>query len=276
MSAFVGTGALTRLALRLDRVRLAVWILSLVAVTLVFGAAIGDLYPTVAARRQLELSIAANPALTAVLGPAFDLATVGGLVAWRMGFLPLVLVPLMALLAVVRHTRAEEETGRQELVGSTVVGRRAPLTAALLVAAAASLAIGVLVAVGLVVMGEAVGGSVALGGSYVAAGWMFAAVAAVAAQITESARAAGGIAGTVLGLSYLVRGVGDAAGEGGLSALSWVSPLGWVLHVRAFAGERWWVLGLALALVAVLVAAAYGLVARRDLGAGLLPARLGP
>lgn len=71
------------------------------------------------------------------------------------------------------------------------------------------------------------------------------------------------------------RAAGDAAGEGGLSWLSWLSPIGWAQRVRPFAEERWWVLGLSTAAALVLVAIAYGLVARRDLGAGLLPARLG-
>ena len=43
----------------------------------------------------------------------------------------------MSILLVVRHTRADEETGRAELVGAGVVGRHAPLAAALVVAAIA-------------------------------------------------------------------------------------------------------------------------------------------
>ena len=38
---------------------------------------------------------------------------------------------IMSLLLVVRHTRAEEEDGRAELVRAGAVGRRAPLAAAL-------------------------------------------------------------------------------------------------------------------------------------------------
>ena len=40
-------------------------------------------------------------------------------------------------LTVIRNTREEEETGRRELLGSTVMGRHASLTAALLVASGA-------------------------------------------------------------------------------------------------------------------------------------------
>ena len=46
--------------------------------------------------------------------------------------------------------------------------------------------------------------------------------------------------------------------------------------MRAFAGNRWWVAVLTLALCAVLVLAAFALRARRDLGGGLLADRPGP
>jgi ABC-2 type transport system permease protein len=67
-------------------------------------------------------------------GPLFDVS-IGGLTAWKSGVTEFILVGLMSLLTVVRHTWAEEETGRLELVRVTVIGRHAPLTAALLVTA---------------------------------------------------------------------------------------------------------------------------------------------
>jgi ABC-2 type transport system permease protein len=58
--------------------------------------------------------------------------------------------------------------------------------------------------------------------------------------------------------------------------LLWLSPIGWVTQVRAYAGDRWPVLVLPVAAaVAVAAAAAVVLAARRDLGAGLVPARPG-
>ena len=102
---------------------------------------------------------------------------------------------------------------------------------------------------------------------------VFAAVAAVAAQVTESARAARGISIAVLGVSFLLRAVGDASER---DWISWLSPVGWAQRVRPFANERWWVFALFAVATAVLVAVAYALSTRRDLGAGLLPARPGP
>lgn len=79
----------------------------------------------------------------------------------------------------------------------------------------------------------------------------------------------------MLGVAFVLRGVGDSAGAGGPSWLSWASPLAWIQFTRPFAAERWWVLLLPLAVFALGVALAFALAARRDLGAGLLPGRPG-
>lgn len=271
-----GTGALVRLALRLDRLRLAIWIALVTALVLSTASAFTELYPTAASRAQFAAGVATNPALRAIVGPPFDLSSIGGLTAWRMGTLATVLVALMNLLTVLRHTRGEEEAGRLELVGSAVVSRHAALTAALVVALSADALLAVLVATGLVGLGLPVSGSIALGLVPAAAGAVFAGVAAVTAQLTESSRAASGTASCVLGLSFLLRAIGDSAGQDGPAWLSWLSPIGWLQQTRPFAGERWWAFGLAAAFACLLVSGAYGLLGRRDLGAGLWPSRPGP
>jgi ABC-2 type transport system permease protein len=271
-----GTLALLRLALRRDRLLLPVWLIGLVGITLSTASALDELYGTEALRQQIGVTAGSNPAFLAMLGPIYDYTTTGGILAWRWGVFGGLLIALMAMFLVTRHTRAEEETGRLELIGSTVTGRHAPLAAAVLLSALASLVIGVLIALGLIGIGEDAAGSFALGLGFTAAGWVFTGVGAVAAQLTESARTANAIAGGVLGAAYLLRAVGDAAGDAGPQWLTWLSPLGWVELVKAFAGDRWWVLGLSVLLAVVLVGAAAVLVSRRDLTAGLLPTRLGP
>jgi ABC-2 type transport system permease protein len=129
-----------------------------------------------------------------------------------------------------------------------------------------------LAAAGLIALGIPLTGSVALGLSAAAIGWLFASMAALAAQLTSSAGAARGLVGWALGLLYLVRVIGDS----GVSWLSWCSPLGWMRYVNPFAGERWWVFGLFLIAILGFLAAAYRLSARRDVGAGFLPERSGP
>ncbi|MEV6568006.1 ABC transporter permease [Streptomyces kronopolitis] len=267
-----GTGTLLRLALRRDRVLIPAWVLGLGVVVAGTGSSFEVLYDTTARRAALAVSMNANGSMRALYGPVFG-DSVGGLVAWRMAGFGAALAAVMSLLIVVRHTREEEETGRQELLCAGAVGRRAPLTAALLTALLADAALAVVIAGSLAGSGRPAAGSLALGLGIGATGLLFAALAAVTAQLTESARLAKGLAGAVLGLAFALRAAGDA---GATSPLTWASPLGWPQQLRAFAGERWWPLGLFVAATALVVAVAHALTARRDLGMSFLPARPGP
>jgi ABC-2 type transport system permease protein len=178
----------------------------------------------------------------------------------------------MSLLLMVRNTRADEEAGRSELVGAEAVGRHAPIAAALLGAVVANLLTALLIALGLLGMGLDAGGSLAFGLATGAAGMVFAALAAVFAQVASTARAASGTTGLLLGLAFVIRMVGDS----GSGTLSWASPLSWAQEIRSFGGDRWWTLLLPLAATVVLAPVAFALVSRRDHGQGLLAARPGP
>jgi ABC-2 type transport system permease protein len=215
-----------------------------------------------------------NPSIAVLYGPAFDLSTAGGFLAWRLGGFMAVFVALMAIFTVTRHTRAEEDTGRGELLGSTVVGRYAMLTAAVLVAGGTSLLIGVIQAVTLIGDGMPSAGSFAFGLTTASSGLVFTAVSAVAVQVAEYSRTANSISSAVLGAAFLVRGVGDASAD--LGWASWLSPLGWTQEIRPFADERWWVLTLPLVTAAVVGVIGYSLLPRRDFDAGILRSRPGP
>jgi ABC-2 type transport system permease protein len=102
---------------------------------------------------------------------------------------------------------------------------------------------------------------------------VFAALGAVAAQLTNGGGAARGVGVGVLGLAFMLRAAGDAME---IDTLAWLSPIGWFTRLRPFSGERWWVLGLSSAFALALGAIAFRLASRRDLGAGVLPVRAGP
>jgi ABC-2 type transport system permease protein len=228
-------------------------------------------YPDAASRQHFYDLNASSATFVVRNGPLYG-SSVGNLLAWQCGFVPVV-VGLIALLTVVRHTRTEEEAGRRELTGATVVGRHAGLAAAVLCACGACLVYGVLVGLGLSAQGVSFAGALALGLGFSLVGWVFAGVGAIAAQLTWGASGARGIGIGVLVLAFLLRAVGDSGTSAGWVA--WLSPIGWAHRMRPFAGEQWWVLVLAVVLTGVLVASAVALSARRDLGAALLPARLG-
>ena len=147
--------------------------------------------PEPAERAALALSISANPAFLAITGPISD-TSIGAISAWRVGAVGTSLVGLMAIFTVIRRTRADEETGRTELLSSAVVGRAAPLAAAVTVAIGASLAIGVLIAAAGIGSGQDAAGSIAFGAAMAGCGLVFAGVAAIAAQLAESSRTAHG------------------------------------------------------------------------------------
>lgn len=272
-----GLRTLIKLASHRDRIMLPVWMYALLATVGGTAYSLKQLYPTQADRDQLGVSIGSNPSLRALYGPLYDTRSLGALTAWRtLGFGGL-LVGIMVVLLITRHTRAEEESGRLELLGSGAVGRNAPLTAALTIAVGACFAIGLLSAVVMLAMGQSVGGSLALGASLFSVGVAFAGTQAVAVQLTETGRAANGIGALALGVAYLLRTIGDAAGSGGGAGwVAWLSPFGWIERVHPWAGNRWWVLAVTLAAGVVAAAVGYRVQNARDLGRGLLPQRPGP
>jgi len=275
VDSLTGTAALVRLALRRDRILLPACVAAFVIMVTFSASATVALYPTVESRIQAAASINSMTSLVALYGRIYDETSLGAVAMIKMGGLGAAMVAVLALFTIVRHTRSEEETGRLELLGAGVVGRRAPLTAALVVAVGTSLMLGALTAAALIAIELPVAGSIAFGLSWASIGVAFAAVASVTAQLTRSARTASGIAVATLGVVYVLRAIGDTS-LGVAAWLTWLSPIGWGQQLRPFAGERWWVLALPLIFTAAVIALGYALAARRDLGAGLLPDRPGP
>lgn len=266
------TLVLLRAALRRDRWQVLWW--SLGVSTLYWSQAVGvdRLYDDPGELAKAAASLTENTAMVAMAGPARALDTVGGQVAWQSSAFGAIAVGIMSMVLVVRHTRAEEESGRDELVRSGAVGRLAPVLAAVLAAAVANLVVGATTALSLVVYPLAVADSLALGVGLALCGLCFTGTALVAAQLTTGARSALGLAGAVVGTAYALRAVGDA----GSPALTWASPIGWYQAMHAFSGLRWWPSLLLLVAAGATFALASLLLHRRDIGAGLWPDRPGP
>ncbi len=282
MTATTGTLRLLRLAIRRDRIVLTVWVVALGLLVIASVASVAGLYTSQAEREMAAAFTAANRMARAFDGPAMG-ASVGALTMTEAFGVLAILAGLMSIQTVTRHTRQDEETGRAELLGSAVVGHQARLTAALLLVTVANVALAAVTTGALLAQGLPVAGSLAAGVALGGVGLSFAAIASVTAQLAESQRAATGLASAALGVAYLLRAVGDAAGEVAESGVelisawpSWLSPIGWGQQVRPFGGDQWSVLILFAALAAILIAIAFALSSRRDLGGALLPTRPGP
>jgi ABC-2 type transport system permease protein len=270
-----GTGTLLRLALRRDRIMMPIWVIVLGGSFSSVGKSLSSLYDTAAQRAELAASMNGNSSLRAVYGPVFN-DSVGGLVTWRMVGFGAAMAAVMSLIIVIRHTREEEETGRQEMLSAAMVGRRAPLTSALLAALIVDAALALVIVAGMAGSGAGGAGAVALALAVAGIGALFACTAAIAAQLTESARLAKGLTAAVIGAAFVLKAAGDSSTDDASSVLNWLSPIGWAENVRAYADERWWVLLVIGAAVLIQGGIAYVLAGRRDVGMSFLPTRPGP
>lgn len=277
------TGALTTLAfaLRRDRVRIAVWIGVVVLSWFAFAGSFTGLDDD--DQLQARATVLRSPAMIMMTGPGYGLDdySVGAALALEVPLWIAGALAVLSILQVVRHTRAEEESGRAELVRAAPVGRHAAATAAILLVAMMHAAIALLSWGTIVLLGDLPPtDALALTGGLALLGMLFAGVGLAAAQLVENSRTAIGLSLAVFGVAFALRAVGDATespalGDAGTSWLSWLSPIAWVQQSRAFVELRWWPLGLIAAVAVVVLVVAALLTSRRDFDAGLVPARTG-
>ena len=278
MRALPGAGTVTGATvlltqnLRRDRIIAGVWLVAMAAMAAVSAYATPALVSTTADVRRLALELNDQPALRALYGPILDPDSLGEVAMSKMTVLYALIAAILFVVVVRRHTRIEEESGRAELVASTVVGRDAPLAAAVIECVALAVALGLVVFAASAIGGLAVAGSAWFAASWVGTAWVATGIAAVAVQVSASARTCGALCAAVLGGLYAIRAVGDGLE---LTWLSWCSPLGWNTQLSAWSDPRGLVLGLYVVAGALLILVAVVLRARRDLGGGLIAARPG-
>lgn len=273
--SLVGTGALLRTALRRDLVRNICWIIGIVGGTVSLAVTFPALYET-EADRQVVAQTMGTPAGLAFTGPIEYLRdySLGSIISHQMIGFTGVLVGIMSVLLIIRHTRTEEETGRAELTRAGTVGRHAPLAAAVSEAVLVNLIIGALIAAGLGVLDiDSVDwpGSILYGAAHVGIGIAFIGCSAVIVQIFQSARTASEIGIGLVLVAYALRAAGDSADNG----VSWASPIGWGQRTYPYLDNDWWPLTLCLGAGVLLTLLGAWLSTRRDVASGLVAARQG-
>ena len=275
MRLYTGFWALLRLALRRDRIKLPVWLLSIAVMASYFANAIQVAYPE---REDLKAiaDFMDSPAGTVMSGPGFgwDDPTHATAFAGAYTLYLYLAAAFLTVLLVGRHTRAEEEAGRLEMVRAAAVGRHAPLAVTAVLTVGASVLLGVLSALFVLPAGYGVAGSWLFGASMTMVALVFGAIALVTAQLSGHSRTSTGLASLAIGAAVAIRGAGDVLADHG-SWLSWCSPFAWAQQTRVYYDDRWWPLLLGVAAAGGLFALASRLQARRDLGAGLLATRPG-
>ena len=210
-------------------------------------------------------------------------ASIGSILVAEVFLTGAVILGIVSIFIVSRHSRHNEETGAAELICSRAVRKSNLLTVALIVAIGTNLLIGFFIFGGLAMVDKFdIAGSAYFAASLSAFGILMAAISALTVQFSAYRRGANMIALGILGVFFLIRGLGDAFGEAaadGLSVtshwLSWFSPMGWSLQVLPFGANRFWPILMILALSGLLIVTSYYLSKKRDLGSGIMAIRAG-
>ncbi|WP_157735475.1 polyketide antibiotic transporter [Pseudofrankia inefficax] len=262
---------LARRELRDSRIRTAVFVYLFAVYSFVQPVGYRHSFPDRASRLRFADSFAVNKGLRLLYGQPHDVSTVPGYAAWRVGGVLALAAAAFGVLAAVRALRAQEESGRLEVILAGPVARGGAYWGSV---AAVAVGAGLLWAaefLGLVAGGVPVTGAAYLALATVSVAAVFAGVGALASQLAPTGRGALGLGFAVLALLFAVRVLADTVP--GLAGLRWATPLGWAELLRPFAAPRPLVLLLPLAATAALLWASARLASRRDLGTGLLPRR---
>jgi ABC-2 type transport system permease protein len=269
---FTGTGRLVRFMLRRERLIAAIWIIILVAFSAALAPGLDEMFPDDAARQDV-LAIYDNPIMVSMMGPIYGNST-GAMYSSMMLLWYLIAVAVMNIFLAVRHTRADEEQWRAEVVRSLPVGRLAGINAAMLTAVIVNAILAVLTGLGMAATNTPsmdFAGCMLYGAVSGAVGLVFAAVALVFCQLSQSTSGAVGMSFTAMGGFYMMRAAGDVGSE----MLSLISPLGLPLRTKIFTENNLLPVFALLAMAIVIAALAYKLNSMRDLGQGFIAAKAG-
>ena len=264
---------------RRERITSLIWAASLIFINTIVALAYIQLFDNDEAIQQMVGTLS-SPAMQAIVGPVYgpepitiDYITIA--FAQEMLVFMMIASAIMNIFFINRHTRTDEELGRLEMIRSLPVGRLTVAVSALVFAFGLNLAISVLMALGLIaanVAGTTIAGAFVYSFAVGIAGFLFACVTLLTAQVFQNARSASTWAFAALGIFYGVRAYADMAQN---LTFNYISPLGLGLRVFAFWDNNFMPLIILLTECAAIAVIALVICAKRDLGEGVVPARKG-
>jgi ABC-2 type transport system permease protein len=274
-------GTLVRFRLRRDRVVGTAWVVVVALSILFVVSALASTYGTRQLRVGVIAVLASNPSLLAVRG-APDGASAGSFFMTEIGAFMMLLVAFMNTFTAVRHTRADEEQGRSDLIVATRAGRVSSTWATVVHAVILNVAMGLLSAAVATVSGYDGLGSLVFGWALATTGIAFFGIGLLSAQVLSTSRAANGWAIAAIAVLWVLNAAADAGGTASADHLHvtpsgavWFTPIGWGLRIRPYTENDWWIGLLSVALAAVLVAVSFRLQSIRDTSSGLVAPRRG-
>lgn len=264
---------LVTFTVRRDRLRILVWGIGLALLVVATAVAWNDLYPTQESRQRFATALMGTPAVTAFLGPLHDPSTVGGLTSWRLTSILSLVLALVGIFLVVRHTRTDVSARRTGLLLSGMLTRRSLPLASLFPPVLTYLLFAAVSWVVMISFGQSPMGSLVFVAAIVSSALVFTALALLSAGAFPSSRSASAAATLVAGLSFLVFVVSNS-----VAPLTWLgvfSPFGWASRAAAFASNDWWWIALPVVAFLTIAITALVLAGQRDVGATLIPVRDG-
>ncbi len=263
------TGALVRRGFHDARTRTVAFAYIFVVYSWLQAAGFHSAYPTLADRIAFARTFAGNDAIRLFYGYPYDVVTIGGYSAWRVGGTLALAAAAFGLLAAVRALRAEEDAGRTEMVLAGAVGRRLAFGSSMIAIAIGAILLWLGQFVGFLIGGLPVGGSAYLALATASIVPVFVGIGSVTSQLAPTRQMALALGAGIAAVFWLLRVLADTVS--GAAWARWATPLGWAEELRPFAGSRPLVLLLPLSTAVILVLMAGHISMTRDVGAGLLP-----
>lgn len=264
------TGALVRRAFADGRIRTICFAWLFAVLAYIQPVSYRTTYPTLTDRLAFAHNFGDNKAVRLFYGVPRDLLSVGGYTAWRVGGTLALFAAVWGMLAAVRALRAEEDSGRRELVLAGIVSRHGVYLTSLAAIGLGTLLLWLACFVGLVLARLPAGSSAFLALATCSVIPVFVGVGAVASQLAPTRRMAIELSAGAFGIAFVLRVIADTSS--GLGWLRWTTPLGWVEEMRPFAGSRPVVLLAPLVLSVVLLVASGVMAGRQDVGDAVLRA----
>ncbi|MEJ5997961.1 hypothetical protein [Corynebacterium sp. H130] len=230
-------------------------------------------YPSVEDRQGLINGMQINLGMRAMYGKLYDPGTLGQLMAWEGAGWLMILSSVMAVLLTFRSYRKGEASSLGELARATGLSRLDIAVGTLILVTSVCLLLGLGVTGVLLGLNQAYGeiateGAIAYGLAIAVSTLGSAMLAASISLLARDNHVRIGL--LLVGVGYMSRALADVQGH---DFFNWITPLGWFGLVRPFTDDRFWVLGIGLAVTAILAALWLAGERGREYGMSILPLR---
>lgn len=230
---FRGTKKLIQFYLRHDWITRLIWLFTPAFLVMITVYSFDSMF---ASQQELNVFVddsILNPTVSAIHG--FILSKdIAGLVAWDIKTVLLIVIAIFNILAVSKIIRGEEESGRADLLNSSMVGRQSSFAASMALCFITNAIMGLLMFLSTQLCGLPHRGSLIISSLMTVGGCLFAYVGALTSQLASEKRTASGFGIGMMGLFYMLSFMNNLSADNNLS--SYFTPFRWFFIVRPYAG----------------------------------------